>query len=293
MTLLSIQRLPVFLSAAEYLNFTKAAEVHCISQTAVSQQIKLLEREIGFQLFVREKRGVSLTPAGASFYRQCKVLITQYHSAIAQGQRIAAGNPDALRIGYASAYELWTMTNLILAYRDAYPDRPVEFQASNNQRLLDQLAEGRIDLAVISGIDMELTDWMEAKTIAADPCVLMISASHPLAAKKSVSPQDLKDLPIVYNSGQNYQSAVSQISKMYSHLGLSNNKRMYADDFYSLSLIINMGQAVSVMPQGMKDMGIAGLAFVPIQGFHRIARTLAVYPRFTAAPAVRDLLALL
>ena len=58
---MSIQRLPVFLSAAEHLNFTKAAKEQCISQTAVSQQIKLLEEEIGFQLFVREKRGVSLT----------------------------------------------------------------------------------------------------------------------------------------------------------------------------------------------------------------------------------------
>ena len=67
---MSIQRLPVFLSAAEHLNFTKAAEEHCISQTAVSQQIKLLEQDIGFPLFIREKRGVQLTPAGRAFYMQ-------------------------------------------------------------------------------------------------------------------------------------------------------------------------------------------------------------------------------
>ena len=70
----SIQRLPVFLSAAEHLNFTRAAEEQCISQTAVSQQIKLLEQELGYALFVRGKRGVSLTPAGEVFYRQCKQL---------------------------------------------------------------------------------------------------------------------------------------------------------------------------------------------------------------------------
>ena len=46
-------RLPIFISAAEHLNFTKAAEEHHISQTAVSQQIKQLEKELGFQLFVR------------------------------------------------------------------------------------------------------------------------------------------------------------------------------------------------------------------------------------------------
>ena len=56
---MGIQRLPVFLYAAENLNFTKAAEEQCISQTAVSQQIKLLEQELGYALFVRGKRGVS------------------------------------------------------------------------------------------------------------------------------------------------------------------------------------------------------------------------------------------
>ena len=69
---MSIQRLPVFLSAAEHLNFTRAAEEQCISQTAVSQQIKLLEQELGYALFVRGKRGVSLTPAGEVFYRQSR-----------------------------------------------------------------------------------------------------------------------------------------------------------------------------------------------------------------------------
>lgn len=68
----SIQRLPVFLSAAEHLNFTRAAEEQCISQTAVSQQIKLLEQELGYALFVRGKRGVRLTLAGEVFYRQCR-----------------------------------------------------------------------------------------------------------------------------------------------------------------------------------------------------------------------------
>ena len=105
----SIQRLPVFLSAAEHLNFTRAAEEQCISQTAVSQQIKLLEQELGYALFVRGKRGVRLTPAGEVFYRQCRQLLIRYNDAAAQGKKVALGNATDLRIGYAGAYELWTI----------------------------------------------------------------------------------------------------------------------------------------------------------------------------------------
>ena len=97
----SIQRLPVFLSAAEHLNFTRAAEEQCISQTAVSQQIKLLEQELGYALFVRGKRGVRLTPAGEVFYRQCRQLLIRYNDAAAQGKKIALGTAADLRIGYA------------------------------------------------------------------------------------------------------------------------------------------------------------------------------------------------
>jgi len=288
-----MQRLPVFLSAAEYLNFTKAAEVHCISQTAVSQQIKLLEQELGFQLFVREKRGVSLTPAGEAFYQQCKVLITQYYSAVARAQRIAAGNPDALRLGYASAYELWTVSGLVSRYCRRYPRRQVEFQDGSSKTIIDQIADGKVDIGVISLVGVVIPNWLSVKILLEEPCVLMISSTHPLASAPEIDPRDLKDIPIVLNSGANHRMSEASIIDMYTHLGLSDNKRLYAEDFYSLALLVNLGQAISIMPQGMEHMGIKGLSFVPIKNFHAKARTMIVYPRNRAIPAVKDLLDML
>ena len=145
----SIQRLPVFLSAAEHLNFTRAAEEQCISQTAVSQQIKLLEQELGYALFVRGKRGVSLTPAGEVFYRQCRQLMIRYNDAAAQGKKVALGNATDLRIGYAGAYELWTIVSQIRKYHRQHPEAEIEFQLGSNQSLLSGLAEGQLDMAVL------------------------------------------------------------------------------------------------------------------------------------------------
>ena len=152
----SIQRLPVFLSAAEHLNFTRAAEEQCISQTAVSQQIKLLEQELGYALFVRGKRGVSLTPAGEVFYRQCRQLLIRYNDAAAQGKKIALGSATDLRIGYAGAYELWTIVAQIRKYHRLYPEAAFSFQLGSNRSLLTALAEGRLDMAVLSGFGVVL-----------------------------------------------------------------------------------------------------------------------------------------
>lgn len=296
---MSIQRLPVFLSAAEHLNFTKAAEEHCISQTAVSQQIKLLEQELGFQLFVREKRGVRLTQAGETFYHQCKQMMTQYQSAVTQSQRIAQGNPNGLRIGYASAYELWTVSTLIQKYRKHYPDRQMEFQSGKNMDIIENISHGKIDLAVISRAGVALPEWMGAKSVAVDPCVLMISSQHPLAKKEEIDLKDpetmemLKAMPILFNTGQNHQSSMDQISGMYAQLGLSNNKRLYGDEFYSLALLVSLGLAMIMVPKGLENMGMPGLSFIPIKGFKAFAKTIIIYPRHAATPAVRQMLALL
>lgn len=289
---MGIQRLPVFISAAENLNFTRAAEEQCISQTAVSQQIKLLERELGFELFVRGKRGVSLTPAGEVFYRQCRQLMTRYNDAAAQGRKVALGNTTDLRIGYAGAYELWTIVSQIRRYRRLHPEAELEFTLGSNRSLLSDLAAGRLDMAVLSGFGIELGRGLDSRVTLADPCVVMISSSHPLAAKRVINPRDLKGMPIVLNRAQDTQPSAGQIAGMYANMGLSENKRMYADDFYSIALIINTGIAFSIMPASLERWGIEGVAFRPIQGFRATARTLLVYPRGSQDAGIQSFVSL-
>lgn len=290
---MSIQRLPIFLSAAEHLNFTKAAEEHHISQTAVSQQIKQLEKELGFQLFIRGKRGVTLTPAGMEYYRQCKKIMAQYQTAVTKGQRVAGGHSNALSIGYAGAYELWNATKLIREYYRSHPDSQIDLKFASNQTLLADVSAGKIDIAVICDFGVEIGDWLAAKALSNDPCVLMISASHPLARKAELDRKDLANLPIALNRAQDSQTTASQILQMYSHLGMSGNKRYYIDDFYSLAMLVSSGLAVSVVPNAMQQMGPEGLAFIPIKGFHSTAGTMVVYQKNNPSPAVKYILEML
>lgn len=290
---MSIQRLPIFLSAAEHLNFTKAAEEQHISQTAVSQQIKQLEKELGFQLFIRGKRGVTLTPAGMEYYRQCKKIMAQYQTAVTNGQRVAGGHGNSLTIGYAGAYELWNATKLLREYYRAHPESQIDLKFASNQTLLADVSAGKIDIAVICDFGVELSDWLAAKQLSNDPCVLMISAEHPLAKKEVLDRKDLSNLPIALNRAQDTQTTANQILQMYSHLGMSGNKRYYIDDFYSLAMLVSSGLAVSVVPDSMQQMGPDGLAFIPIKGFHSTAGTMVVYQKQSQSPAVKYILEML
>ena len=111
--------------------------------------------------------------------------------------------------------------------------------------------------------------------------------------KKELDRRDLANLPIALNRAQDSQTTASQILQMYTHLGMSGNKRYYIDDFYSLAMLVSSGLAVSVVPNSMQQMGPDGLAFIPIKGFHSTAGTMMVYQKHSQSPAVKYILELL
>ena len=79
---MNVSRLEYFVSAAELLNFTKAAQKHYIAQTAMSQQIARLEDELGVELFIRDKNRVMITKQGQIFYNDVKNISNQYQIAV-------------------------------------------------------------------------------------------------------------------------------------------------------------------------------------------------------------------
>ena len=85
---MTIHQLQSFLAVAEKQSFTAAADILYISQSALSQQIRQLEHQLGFQLFDRSTRQVTLTEAGRSFYRNAQQLQALYAHALSEGQQL-------------------------------------------------------------------------------------------------------------------------------------------------------------------------------------------------------------
>ena len=94
-----IRQMRYFVTVVDENSFTEAAEKLFISQSAISQQIKALEEELGVSLMIREKRKFTLTPAGAYFYRRSKALVGEADAVVRETVRIGTGPPRQLRIG--------------------------------------------------------------------------------------------------------------------------------------------------------------------------------------------------
>lgn len=179
---MSIKRLPFFLSAAKFLNFTEAAKEQFVSQTAISLQIKKYEDELGFRLFERNNAGVRLTTAGGYLYKRCQSITAEYNRAVSHARQLAEKDQPKLRIGYSGSYEQFAVTPAVQRFYQKQPSCQVELiYAKSNKQVLQQLEDGFLDLAVVANYDRHYSQWLRCKTIREDACVLLCSEKSALA----------------------------------------------------------------------------------------------------------------
>lgn len=98
------RQIKYFQSVVRNNSFSEAAEECYISQSAISQQIKSLENELGFSLLERHNRKFMMTPAGEHFYKKSLVLIADYEQICNEAARIARGDETTLKIGYLRSH---------------------------------------------------------------------------------------------------------------------------------------------------------------------------------------------
>ena len=291
---MNLRRLKYFVKIVDIGSLTQAAEVLHIAQPALSQQVATLEGEMDQQLLIRTKRGVTPTEAGKILYTHARTILRQCEQAQLAVNNVGQTLRGQVSIGLAPGTAASAITMpLLQTVRNELPEVMVYLQESSGTALNDKLLAGQLDMAVLSGFGVELGKGLDSRVTLSDPCMVMISASHPLAAKKEIHPRELKGMPIVLNRAQDSQPSAGLIAGMYANMGLRENKRMYADDFYSIALIINTGIAFSIMPASVACWGIDGVVFRPVQGFKAKARTLLVYPRGSQDTGIQSFVSLI
>ena len=119
---MQIRQLEYFVAVSEHLNFTKAAKQFFISQTAVTQQIKALENELGVTLFYRNNRRVELTPAGRTFLDDAKAILRRTRDAMERAKRADTVFTGNLNIGFIKGFEKTNLSDLLAEFHVQYPN---------------------------------------------------------------------------------------------------------------------------------------------------------------------------
>ena len=146
---MDIENIKCFISLAECLNFTKAAEKEHTTQTSMSRKINSLESELHVTLFHRDRRSVKLTSAGTEFYTQAKKLIELYDQSVQTVQNIHCGLIRELKIGLG-LYEDALIQSYIDSYMAQNPSVRVSCLQFRYHQLLEQFQENMLDIILTS-----------------------------------------------------------------------------------------------------------------------------------------------
>ena len=187
---MDIRRFRYFIAVAEELHFRRAAERLNISQPPLSQQIKLLEQELGTALFERTSRRVALTPAGRLFLPEARAAITQAERAVEVARKGQRGELGELRVGFfPSAPLIPEIARAIRAYRERKPGVDLILNELESSKQVAALLEGRCDLAIIRNLATPiLPEELASLLVVEEPLVVALSAHHPLSRRNGPLP---------------------------------------------------------------------------------------------------------
>jgi DNA-binding transcriptional LysR family regulator len=177
---MELRHLRYFLVVAEEGQFTRAASRLAMQQPPLSHQIRELEQEVGFDLFVREPRGVSLTPAGKAFAQDAQLLLDTLQQAVGRASRIARGELGTISIGLSSSAGFHPFTTAVIrAFRQAYPEVGVDLAELNAAEIIERLASGQIHAAFLRK-PVELPQGLAFELLLDEPMVVVLPTGHPL-----------------------------------------------------------------------------------------------------------------
>ena len=199
------RQMKYFISVVECSSFTEAAEQCYISQSAISQQIRSLEKELGVELIHRENRRFTLTPAGEYFYEQSKGILNEVEDIRRETFRIGKDKEMELKIGYLRCYSGQELHQAVAEFSRLYPEVSIHIVNGTHEELYDLLRFGGADL-VLTDQRRAFSDKYANFQLLKCGCYAELSVRSPLAKQESVTMEELKRQACILISSREQQN---------------------------------------------------------------------------------------
>ncbi|MDO4475338.1 MAG: LysR family transcriptional regulator [Lachnospiraceae bacterium] len=207
---MDLRALSYFVTVAQELNFSHAAEKLNMSQPPLSNQIRQLEEELGSQLFIRGKRKLTLTDAGRLLYRRATQLLeladTTKQDMLSFGKELTGCISIAMVEGRAP----YLVGEWIRGFHEEFPLATFKLWNGSGDDVLDRLAKGLADMAIIAAPFDE--EHLEGFTVGREPWVALISREHPLYREDGevVRLMELSGEPLIIPARHSRQEAIER-----------------------------------------------------------------------------------
>ncbi|HZO21949.1 MAG TPA: HTH-type transcriptional regulator CysB [Steroidobacteraceae bacterium] len=227
------------------LNITAAAQKLHTSQPGVSKQIKLLEDELGFQIFVREGRNLTrITPAGQQVIDRALRILQEAQSIRDLSTELRDEGRGSLSIGTTHTQARYVLPDVIRQFRDRYPNVRLNLHQGTSEQIAEMVAQDRIDCAIATGSEQLFSD------LTLLPCyrwfrTVIVPREHPLASAGRLTLKGLGAYPIVTYTFS--FTGPSSLHEAFARSGLTPNVAITARDADVIKTYVRLGLGVGIV----------------------------------------------
>jgi DNA-binding transcriptional LysR family regulator len=241
---MNLETIQLFCDLVEGQNFSRAAEKHGISQSAVSQQIAQLEIFHKTQLINRKKRPLKLTDSGEIFYRGCKDILERYEK-LKNDLNELSDSPSRIKISAIFSIGMHTLQPYVKNLMSRFPKLVVNVEYLGSQQIYSKVLEGKSEIGVVA-VPTNVRN-IEVYPLESEPLVLVCSPSHPFATEEIIDVHSLQGQEfIAFEKNVPTRVLINNILKQYD---VAVNTVMQFDNTETIKRAVEINAGISILPE--------------------------------------------
>lgn len=284
---MDIRYLRYFISVAEHLNFSKAAEHLYIGQPGLSQGIANLEKQLGFKLFERDRRSVQLTPAGLIFLKEASEIINKFDKAVEKARWVDANWLGDLNVGFLPSLGKVILPRWISRFRKKHHNVNLQLKEHTMATLHLALERGDLDIGYTRSFGLQNISGYARKKIYTDTVSVVIRNDHPLANQESIDLSGLAHEPFILLAKQESPQWRHYAMQIFANRGFSPNIINTPDRPDGMYTLISAGLGVGMVPSSNRTSDIPEIRFINIKGNDACFDTLLTWKTSNTNPAIQ------
>ena len=292
---IELRQLRYFVAVAEENHFGRAAARLHMTQPPLSQTIQTLEASLGTPLFVRTKRSVALTPAGAALLPEARRILQQAAALPDLARRAASGQSGLLSLAFVSTADYSILPPLLREFRERYPQVQIELREATTDVQLEDLLQNRIDAGLlIPPLPEKAKAELDYRTVLSEPLVLAAPRGwKTIRGQAAVALTRVADMPLIIFPRRIAPALHDAILGCFRNAGLTPRIGQEAIQMQTIVGLVSAGMGMALVPQSVSNLKRPGVDYKPLAGDPTLVETGLAWRRDNRSPVLHTFLELL
>jgi DNA-binding transcriptional LysR family regulator len=273
---MQLETLRLYCDVVRLRSFSRGAEQSHVSQSAASQGVQLLERDLGVALIDRTKRPFVVTAEGHRFYEACRALLEGWDKARADVATVTAQVAGTVRVAAIYSVGLHDMSHHLQRFMSRYPQARVRLECLHPHKVVEAVLADEADVGIMSYPPSERA--LTVVPLRDEPMAVVCHPTHPFARRRVVRPEDLQGQPFVaFDPELTIRKAIDRALRQR---GVKPSVVMEFDNIETIKQAIMIRAGVSLLPRHTVDNETRArtLAAVPF-GIPELVRSVGLIHR--------------